>query len=309
VGRPARLGARAPARIHRAGGRSIRDVCVRGQQPDDGFTLPPSNGRYGHSVKRRRDRAQTARLVAFGIDGRWKSGAVGPLVAGALVPSRERIASVLQSENYGWRHDAPAVPFGEEEVTGNARVDTRIAARAGTEGGGFVTARVRTGRPGMAVSSYGVAPWVGEQECGRRSVRHARSNPRPEAGSRSAGSNRKRLAHQVAGSYLSVVVEPVALVSPEPLGVVPMFKRRHGIEGESHDEHITAGVPLSPMVGITGRRRIARTIPTDDRVDLSGASKCAYSHRHAGPSATLNAARNASSVRTTSREVRGDGLV
>ena len=43
--------------------------------------------------------------------------------------------------------------------------------------------------------------------------------------------------------------ESFAQVRPEPLGVVPVLESHHGVVGETHDDHVTARVPSSPLVG------------------------------------------------------------
>jgi tRNA A37 threonylcarbamoyladenosine synthetase subunit TsaC/SUA5/YrdC len=43
--------------------------------------------------------------------------------------------------------------------------------------------------------------------------------------------------------------EPVAKICPEPLGVVPMLESHHEVVSETHDDHVAARVPNSPLVG------------------------------------------------------------
>ena len=42
--------------------------------------------------------------------------------------------------------------------------------------------------------------------------------------------------------------EPVAKLSPEPLGVLPMLKPHHEVIGPAHDNHITMCMPAPPLV-------------------------------------------------------------
>jgi hypothetical protein len=91
---------------------------------------------------------------------------------------------------------------GEKQVARDERGDTCLLARAGI--------RANRRRRGCmcpipvvlewAVSSYGMAPVVAEQERGRRPATRVLSNLEREAGFCSVGSSRKRRAHPVAGS-------------------------------------------------------------------------------------------------------------
>ena len=42
--------------------------------------------------------------------------------------------------------------------------------------------------------------------------------------------------------------EPAAKIRPEPLSVIPILETHHGVVGETHDDHVAARVPLSPLV-------------------------------------------------------------
>ena len=42
--------------------------------------------------------------------------------------------------------------------------------------------------------------------------------------------------------------EPAAKIRPEPLSVIPILETHHGVVGETHDNHVAARVPLSPLV-------------------------------------------------------------
>ena len=43
--------------------------------------------------------------------------------------------------------------------------------------------------------------------------------------------------------------EPVAKIRPEPLGVIPILEPHHDVVSEANDDHVTARVPSSPLVG------------------------------------------------------------
>ncbi len=38
-------------------------------------------------------------------------------------------------------------------------------------------------------------------------------------------------------------------VRPKPLGVIPVLESHYGVIGETHDDHVTARVSSSPLVG------------------------------------------------------------